>query len=180
MNRGPKQVPPWWVAATHALTAFFVVPLAVNLGLLYIVFPALLIETESITALIIWVIFSAIAIWYGVIYSTKYLDKAYLIAEPGKVVHTALVFAVIFSIVDWIVGLEEGVGIFYVYGVLINIISLVVFYIASKRYVKANTDIVKPKFSGVLKEDLTGIIFLLAIAIGFIIYILLGLHRLPG
>ncbi len=74
----------WYVAATHYLTAGFVVPFFVflvsSLALIPLVasLDLLILEIATLVGMIF------LSIWLGVMYSARYLRKAYIIDEEAK------------------------------------------------------------------------------------------------
>jgi hypothetical protein len=142
MTKERKESATWYIAATHFLTAGFVVPLIANLLVGFVLDRTI---PGSLTAGVISLVVSVIAVWFGVAYSARYLEKAYIIPDPSKVIRFAIgyyvglyllsmlgLFAIAFSVIDWQATILQSTT---------WLASVVVFYVASKKFVKATAPV---------------------------------------
>ncbi len=126
----------WYIAATHWLTAGFVVPFLMTLvaGVLVGMF------LGNANLALLMVVFGAIhiiSIWFGVMYSAKYLDKTYVLKNAHKIAVISTVYLAVIGFGFRIFQFLQGGTISYE---LVQIIAgVIVFYIASKKYIKNNT-----------------------------------------
>lgn len=137
-----KEAKDWYIAATHWLTAGFVMPFLVNLVIGFAIFPLLNLESGILT-LIISLVSAVLAIWLGVMYSANYLRKRYIVRDKNKVIVSATIYLFV---------LRVGYNIYYFWGAekinitevvfeAIGIILVVVlFYLFSKKYIKEDTE----------------------------------------
>lgn len=126
----------WYIAATHWLTAGFVVPFLLNLvvGILLV----LLLGGDDLLLLSIsFGILYVISIWLGVMYSAKYLDKTYIIKDAHNIALISTIYLAIIGGGFRLSRLLENEN--FLYEFLGFVIGVVVFYVASKKYVKNNT-----------------------------------------
>ncbi|MDB5204135.1 MAG: hypothetical protein JWP09_163 [Candidatus Taylorbacteria bacterium] len=128
-----KVSPDWYIAATHWLTAGFVVPflLALVLGIPL----AIILGKDNITLLSLsFVVINVLSVWLGVMYSAKYLAKTYIIKDSNQIAILATVFLVLvgggFRVHTF---MQTGV---FAYEYIGFIIGIFVFYFTSKIYIK--------------------------------------------
>jgi hypothetical protein len=128
----------WYIAATHWLTAGFAIPFVLTLVLSFpLIFLLAKYESNSNLLGTTVALISVVGIWLGVIYSSRYLDKTYVIKDADKIINLATLYLVVVG------------GGFRVYGTIYAgtfhytdlgfLIGVVVFYFVSKKYVKNNT-----------------------------------------
>ena len=126
----------WYVAATHWLTAGFAIPFVLAL-LLGMPLAILLGDDNNILLDVAFGILNVIGIWLGVLYSSKYLDKTYVIKNANKIVILSTIFIILvgggFRVYKFF---QSGVFSYEYIGFATGI---VIFYLASKKYVKNNT-----------------------------------------
>ncbi|MSR76075.1 MAG: hypothetical protein EXS68_00595 [Candidatus Ryanbacteria bacterium] len=130
----------WYIAATHYLTAGFVVPLIVSLVYSFMIFP----KIGSIDSTVLWVVelvISILAIVLGVIYSARYLQKTYIIQEKDKIVLLSSIY--FFLVTGAFVAMGSFTRSFFGVSSLWNIADyifrLAAFYLVSKKFV-TNTE----------------------------------------
>lgn len=134
--KSKKESADWYIAATHWLTAGFAIPfvLALVLGIPL----TLILGKENITLLAFaFIILSILSIWLGVIYSSKYLNKTYIIKNADQIVILSTIYLVLvgggFRVYKFI---QTGVFTYEYIGFAIGII---IFYFVSKKYIKNNS-----------------------------------------
>ena len=121
----------WYIAGTHWLTTM----IAAVIGAMILILLATLTKNPlviTIVGLVSW----PFLIWVGVVYSTKYLKKTYLIEDSKKIVILATIYFVVVSgglrVYDFLqTGVMEDGGIRF-------IIGAIVFYFVSMKYLKDN------------------------------------------
>lgn len=149
MTKERKQSAEWYIAATHYLTAGFVIPLLISVAWSLIVRIINLrsgMVVSGTTMNIFSLLLGAIAVWLGVMYSANYLKKKYIIQNKERIVRTATIYMIVLTLGFYLITfylarsqeglisksdlLHNGLSIFV-------IISL--FYLFSKKYIK-NTE----------------------------------------
>jgi len=127
-----KQVSNWYAAATFYLTAGFVIPLLVGLIYGLVVQPIVGVGTNVDT--ILTLIVSLAAMWGGIVYAAKYLNKAYIIKDAKKIVNLATIYMmVLFFIYYLIIGWAFGWVMWII--IAIRVFSL---YFLGIKYIKAD------------------------------------------
>ncbi len=128
----------WYIAATHWLTAGFAIPFVLTL-LLSVPVTLLLAKYANGNYLqgTVFVLVSILGIWLGVIYSSRYLDKTYVIKDANKIINFSTAYLAIigggFRVYEVI---QTGILHYTDLGFLVGV---VVFYFVSKKYVKNNS-----------------------------------------
>lgn len=124
----------WYIAATHWLTALI---LSTILGAIVIFILAMVSQNPTVT-LIGFIVLNPVVMWFAVKYSSRYLDKTYFIKNANQIVILSLIYLIItaggFRVYKFFqtgVFQTEYVGF---------IIALIVFYLASKKYIKSNSN----------------------------------------
>jgi len=133
-----KQSPHWYIAITHYLTAGFVIPLLVMIGTLYLVAWLFILYPDILAKLneVIVSLFMLIAIWLGVIYSAKFIDKKYIIIDSAKVINYSTGIMVILFIISRIIELvSKGLNMTLVINLVYSVLAITIFYFTSKKYV---------------------------------------------
>jgi hypothetical protein len=135
-----KDVSLTYAAINHWLTAAFAIPLIGGAAFVLLVLPPLsrVLPEGSFTML---AILSAVGIgltWMGVWYSARFIGRSYRVADPVALANRAtLVTALVGGV--WRVYALFGANL---QNILINLtgfaVSLAVFYLASRRYLKKN------------------------------------------
>lgn len=131
-----KESADWYIAATHWLTAGFAIPfvLALVLGIPL----TLILGKENIGLLALaFIILNILSIWLGVIYSSRYLNKTYVIKNADQIVILSTIYLVL-------VGgglraykfVQTGVFTYEYIGFAVGVI---IFYLISKKYIKNNS-----------------------------------------
>lgn len=134
-----KQSSNWYIAATHYLTAGFVVPLigSLILGFIVVTIP---LELGSMILGIIMFLAGATLVYFGVVYSSSYINKTYIILNPQSIVNLSTTYIAIVTIVRFVI--KNNASILADTNVILSVaqevIILVVFYFASKKFIKAS------------------------------------------
>lgn len=128
-----KQSAEWYIAATHWLTATIAsVVFGVVIGIILA-----LISNNPVVLFVGFIIIYPLMMWFAVKYSARYLDKKYVIKNPNNIVILSTIYILLVG------------GGFRVYSFIANsvftsdligfILAVIVFYIASKKYILKNT-----------------------------------------
>ncbi len=142
-----KKAKDWYIAATHYLTAGFIVPFLcmVVIGtLLAMLDSATSGQLPSILYYVIVGLFSILFIYLGVIYSAKFIGGRYSISDASKIVRLSTIYSIIISVVftvlDFIFPDVEyrDTTLEIVLSLTISVVAIAVFYFASRKFVKAN------------------------------------------
>lgn len=148
-----KQSSNWYIAATHYLTAGFVVPLL--LGFLAS-FLALMVPffTAGIGEVLFGFIFLVLAIWLGTMYSARYLKKTYVITSESKqrIVNLATIYFVVLRLIFYVSGffwimtkirVSGGLITYFLFNIFIFVfLSGALFYYLSRKYIIEDSVIV--------------------------------------
>lgn len=122
----------WYVAATHWLTTL----ITATVGGVILIFLAALTGSPVLVA-IVSVIAWPFMVWLGVIYSSRYLDRTYIIKDAKHVVLLSTIYLVIVAggirLLDF---MQTGIIKIEYIGF---IIGLIIFYMMSRKYIKDNT-----------------------------------------
>ena len=137
-----KQSANWYIAATHYLTAGFVVPLLG--GLVAGILLAALNVNNPTQLYVIRALVAVVLIYLGVMYSARYVNKTYVITDARKIVNLSTIYIIVLSVIfiafpAWYAaskGLVTSTNDIQ-FQALNVIITVVVFYFASKKYIKA-------------------------------------------
>lgn len=138
-----KESAAWNVAATHFLTAGFLIPLVTSLALGFILSKAGM-DDGSLPIIVLSNAIVLVSVWLGVMYSANYLAKKYVVTDVQKIVTLSTVYMVV------LFAIYIGGSILVVLNsagatlnsttaisvVLFAIVRIVVFYIASKKYIQ--------------------------------------------
>ncbi len=122
----------WYIATTHWLTAGFAVPFLIAL---IIGAPLTLAFADNPKLLMpILMLLSLVSIWLGVIYSSKYVNKTYIIKDANKVVTQSTIILVLIGggFRLWKL-LQTGI---LTYESIAFVGVVLIFYFASKKYIK--------------------------------------------
>lgn len=122
----------WYIAATHWLTSMVASGI---LGAIVIIAVAAFTNNSTID-LIATIIVSPLVMWLAVKMSASYVNKTYVVKNASQIILLSTVYLVIvaggyrvYGFINTGVFQNEYIGF---------IIALIVFYIASKKYVKNN------------------------------------------
>jgi hypothetical protein len=135
----------WYIAATHWLTAGFVVPFIAELIVLFTV-PFLTmadlipLKDLPVLAVILGVVFRPLVLWRAVIDSARYVNRKYEIKNANKVIMLATIYLFVFSGISpliYLIGTRDLMPAHF--GLLIGYF---VFYFVSKKYIK-NTQVME-------------------------------------
>lgn len=148
----PKTARTWYIAATHYLTAGFVIPLLG--GIAFSILAAYIVgrwgylgfnpATFSIIFTALHTLVAAALIWGGVVYSSRYLLKRYIIPDASVVIRLATIYMIVLFLVFFIINITWPDPLYPPTAIdliieFVNIVVLTaVFYFASKKYVGTN------------------------------------------
>ncbi len=124
----------WYIAATHYLTAGFVVPIVFGLIVaLFLKATAMEIPIDYLN-----LVLSPLVVFLGVLYSQKYVNKTYVITNAQKIVALSTAYVVILrGIFEMLRFAKDGFGVHTVTFALV----VIVFYVFSKKYIQ-NTPVI--------------------------------------
>lgn len=143
-----KESAAWNIAATHFLTAGFLIPfltsLAVDFGL-----SSAGMDVGSVPMQLLSNAIWLVSIWLGVMYSANYLAKKYVVTDASKIVNLSTIYRVVLAT------LFIGGGFFMAasdssavvdttaatFTVVFAIVGTLVFYVASKKYIKQDSPV---------------------------------------
>jgi hypothetical protein len=145
----PKAARTWYIAATHFLTAGFVIPLLGGIGFsvitVYVIGMwghfGLDVATFDILFAIVHTLVAAVLIWGGVVYSSRYLLKRYIIPDASAVVRLATIYMAALGLISFTINIiwpnpEYSPTAIDLVIEFVNIVVLTaVLYFASKKYV---------------------------------------------
>jgi len=127
-----KQSANWYIAATHYLTAGFVIPL-----LIMFIFGLFIGFLPVLPKMLMYLLYSgvmALAIWLATIYSANFLKKKYIIKDRNKIVNLSTIYLVVLGIIGLV--LQS----FSVLSIIVLVVEAVVFYLASKKYIEETSE----------------------------------------
>lgn len=134
-----KQSSDWYIAATHYLTAGFVIPLLAGLVLAFLFAASGIV---GVTQAVIMVFVSPVVVYFGVMYAAQYLQKTYVIARPSRIVVLATTYLAVISLGFTLASGVSAVAMradidMVILGLTLvtNIINIIVFYYASQKMV---------------------------------------------
>lgn len=129
-----KQSKDWYIAATHYLTAGFIMPLFTGaIGTAIIT----LIGGDSVAlAFIVIEATWLLGIWLGTMYSAKYVNKTYVIKDSDNVAKLATIYLGILAGGYQLYNLLKEISTASIMNILFFIGGIIVFYILSKKYIK--------------------------------------------
>jgi len=133
MNK--KHSPEWYIAGTHWLTSMIT---AAIIGSIVIFLLAII--TQNIIALAIGaLIIYPLSMWLAVIYSARFINKRYEIANPNHIITLSTLFLVIVAGgYRLFVTISNPISTISLANILGFLIMFVIFYFASKKYVVKN------------------------------------------
>ena len=145
-----KQSASWNIAATHFLTSGLAIPFILNIIfalVLVLVFGKDFIENNATLVVFISILYMIAVTWFSVMYSARYVNKKYIIKDNNEVAKLATLYFVVilggFRIFN-LINLPSVTTIEYV-GVTGLIFDVIVFYIASKKYLhSSNVSVPQP------------------------------------
>ncbi len=130
-----KQSPEWYIAGTHWLTSMVT---SVIIGAV-ILFILVAISQDTVILSIGTIIIYPVIMWLAVRYSANFVNKRYVIVNPDHIVTLSTVFLIIvaggYRGYSW---LSSSGGMLVIANAVGFFIALVIFYFASKKYIKKN------------------------------------------
>jgi hypothetical protein len=144
-----KESAAWNVAATHFLTAGFLIPVVTSFIVSFVV-NAMGLTAGSLGSQLISRLVWLVSIWFGVMYSARYLARKYVVSDARKITRLSTTYYVVIAIFliggFMLLGASNPDIAFDVSGTTITIVTVVIaivlFYIASTKYIKQ--DMVTP------------------------------------
>jgi len=127
-----KQSANWYIAATHYLTAGFVVPLLIIF--IFGLFIGFLPVLPPVLMYLLYSVVMVLAIWLAVIYSANFLKKKYIIKDKSKIVNLSTIYLVVVGIIGLVL---QG---FSILSIVVLAVMAVVFYFGSKRYIEETVE----------------------------------------
>ncbi len=122
----------WYIAATHYLTAGFVIPFLMMF--IFGFFIGFLPVLPPVLTYLLYSIVMAIAIWLATIYSANFLKKKYIIKDRNKIVNLSTIYLIVIGIIGLVL---QG---FSVLSIVVLAVMAVVFYLASKKYIQETSE----------------------------------------
>jgi len=93
-EKNKKEVKDWYISATHYLTSGFIIPFFVGLLAFVIIFYTA--GEENFPKFVLPLSFLwLVSLWFGVIYSSKYLEKTYIIKNSDKIINLSTLYFLI-------------------------------------------------------------------------------------
>lgn len=129
-----KQSADWNIAATHWLTSGFAIPFltALILGIPLVI---LLGKDNAIPLAIASSIIYFFSIWLGVIYSSKYITKTYIVNDKNKIANLATIYLAVLGGGFRLYGLmTKGISIESIIDACTFVVIVIIFHIFSKKY----------------------------------------------
>jgi len=151
MDKPKKAANSWNIAATHGLIAGFIIPFMINAAggfLMGFLLPESILANVLIMVTLAFILI-IISIYFGVIYSAKYLNKKYIIKNKTKVINLSTIFTAIITFIIHGVGYYLNNSPLTSQGMAISFISLlttiILFYVLSYKYVNQTYQITQLK-----------------------------------
>jgi hypothetical protein len=122
----------WYIAATHYLTAGFVIPL-----LVMFIFGIVLGFLSVLPTVILTLLYAgimALAIWLATSYSANFLKKQYIIKDKDKIVNLSTIYLIVLGTINLVLQ-------FSVLSIILLAVMAVVFYLGSKRYIEETPEV---------------------------------------
>ena len=132
-----KQSSNWYIAATHYLTAGFAIPLIIGLIAAFTLFPLLEKTGSEILVILSNIVLLVLSIWFGVMYSARYLRSTYIIQNPKPIINISTIYMVVLVTIFLIIQIliKNTVGINILYDSVFFGVRVALFYIASSKYI---------------------------------------------
>jgi hypothetical protein len=143
-----KQAANWNIAATHYLTSGFAIPFI--MGLVLGIPAVILVGKDNIVALtivtsIIWMV----SIWLGIIYSSKFIAKTYIVNDKNKIVNLATIYLIVLGSAFRLYNLSsKGLNIAFIIDAFFFVVVIILFYFLSKKYLH-NTEMISSQINPV-------------------------------
>ncbi len=130
-----KESANWNIAATHYLTAGFVMPVITMLITYFLIIPNIGIKSVYIIYLIL-AIMLLLWVFLWVIYSANYVKKTYIVKDIEQVIKLSTIYFLVIGILSNSYRFFSGKLILndFVFMLLVILISTPIFYIVSKKY----------------------------------------------
>jgi len=128
----------WYVAATHYLTAGFVVPLLMGLLSAFVIIPMVeTLDLPILSAVVSWIIMF-LSIWLGIMYSARYLRSTYVITpeNKNKIIKLATIY---FAVINTFFLLAQA-AVFGFFAFFLVAAAIAFFYFLSRKYVPVTSE----------------------------------------
>jgi len=139
-----KQSADWYIAATHYLTAGFVLPLIIGLIAGFIIVFLGILEGALTYNIIIFVVF-VLSIWLGIIYSSGYINKTYIIKDVSAISRLSTIYFVLIFLIRIVIFRDDMLVV--VFNVVELILGAVLFYSLTNKYIK-KSDVIESQPGG--------------------------------
>jgi hypothetical protein len=143
-----KKSAAWYIAATHYITAGFLIPTVAFFAVVYAMANVGM-DVRSVPVQIGINVIWLVAVWFGVMYSANYLARTYDITDAHKITVLSTVYRIVF--VTLFIGGQFLVSTgntpteidmtMMILQVVFAILGTAVFYVASKKYIKQDTSV---------------------------------------
>ena len=130
--KAKKEVSTWYAAATFYLTAGFAMPLLFGSIYSFIISP--FVGPGTLDDML-GIVFGLLGIWMGIIYSARYIRKAYIIKDRNKIINLATIYLIVLLLLWWVIILRIPI---FLIGYAIRV---VIFYLLSRIYVKESVNV---------------------------------------
>lgn len=149
-----KEAKNWYIAATHYLTAGFVVPL---LGWALVIIALWFLPEFSLFGFdLLFLVVTAVIIWIAIRYSANFINGRYVIKDKSKVVRLSTIYFAVVGMINlgWSIysvisspGKEFNSAVMTSIGwnVTTVIVATIVFYFGSKKYIESNSRVLEEK-----------------------------------
>lgn len=122
----------WYIAATHWLTTM----IAGAVLIFIVVFIIALLTDNSTVYLITDIILTPLIMWPAVIMSANFVNKTYVITDANRIATLSFVYLLVVGVGYRVIGfLKTGV---FSPSYIGFILALIVFYFASKKYIRVS------------------------------------------
>lgn len=132
-----KEAANWSVAATHYLTAGFVIPVICKLITYFLIIPFLYLRDASDYVIYLSeAVMITLGVFLWVIYSSNYIKKKYIIKSVDKVIELSSTYFFVIGILlnlNWLLSGNFDL-IYVIFMILVVLINTPIFYIVSKKY----------------------------------------------
>jgi hypothetical protein len=137
-----KISPNWYIAATHWLTSGFVIPLLI-VFVVGIPLSLLIGDQSPVVYVILIAAIQILSVWLGIMYSSKYVARTYIVSNKEKVASLATIYLVVIGLLfrssDYI--RNPGMDFARTTDWVMFAIMAILFYILSKKYIKNTAEV---------------------------------------
>lgn len=149
-----KASAPWYIAATHYLTAGFVIPFIGGFlfGILFAI-AGVPLGTGPLNGLFMAPV-SLMLVFFGVMYSARFVQKRYIIADFMEIVNLSTIYLVVLRVLFMGIGIAfllspaatgtpeaQALPVIVGFGIVQTILEAAVFYFSSKKFLGESPDL---------------------------------------